>query len=152
MYLMLFEVPGLSLGTPKTEKNNKTECDSSTDKTDTKKYKKQILYQNSSGSLSKSKPRNIKTGEAAEWSKKLNETSSKTASPNTFPKKIEKQSGKSKLQQKMEEKLRGARFRYLNQKLYQSHSLEALNHFKEHPEDFQKVIYSAMCLHTYILF
>ena len=29
----------------------------------------------------------------------------------------------------------------LNQKLYQSNSRDALNHFKEHPEDFKNVIY-----------
>lgn len=138
--LMLFEVPGLTLGVPKTENMNKADCNASADKNDTKKYKKQTNSNNSSDPLSKSKPKSIKTGnEAAEWGKKLDETSSKTALSSTVTKKIEKQSGKSKLQQKMEEKLRGARFRYLNQKLYQSHSLEALNHFKEHPEDFQKV-------------
>lgn len=43
---------------------------------------------------------------------------------------------KTKLQRKMEEKLRGARFRFLNQKLYESDSRSALQHFRENPEDF----------------
>lgn len=35
-----------------------------------------------------------------------------------------------------EEKLKGARFRFLNQRLYESHSSEALAYFREHPQDF----------------
>lgn len=147
---MLFEVPGLSLGAPKTD-SKKTEM--SLSNSDSKQIQisnlntknngkiEQLIVMSSTKSKNKVKA-NLKSNEKDVMSypykdKKVapqNNVSSKTNSQ-----KIEKQSGKTKLQQKMEEKLRGARFRYLNQKLYQSDSLEALNHFKEHPEDFQKV-------------
>jgi len=39
--------------------------------------------------------------------------------------------------EKREEKLKGSRFRFLNQRLYQSRSDEALAYFKEHPEEFE---------------
>lgn len=38
---------------------------------------------------------------------------------------------------KEEQKLGGARFRYLNQRLYQSSSKEAFQYFQDHPEDFE---------------
>ena len=137
---MLFDVPGLNLGAPKTETAQKTGKKVAHDNIP-KNMTPSNSDKKSAEILHKSKPKN-KNGKdtTAEWLTKSPEVSSNSAPSKTLPpKKIEKNSSKSKLQQKMEEKLRGARFRYLNQKLYQSHSHEALNHFKEHPEDFQNV-------------
>lgn len=141
---MLFEVPGLNLGAPKTESKKKNPAEMK-DKSKLPQKGGKEDYDSGSFFSSKSKDKVAKkfTTESCSYSvesTKYNTAKKNVASTNiNFPRKIEKESGKSKLQQKMEEKLRGARFRYLNQKLYQSHSHEALNHFQDHPEDFQKV-------------
>lgn len=140
---MFFEVPGLNLGAPATEVK--------------KPDHGQAQGNNNASNRSKSKPtiskfknlftENIKSRNGPKKSSESEKIPLKQASPvskaakvsNQPPIKVEKDSGKSKLQQKMEKQLCGARFRYLNQKLYQSHSHEALSHFKEHPEDFDKV-------------
>ena len=145
---MLFEVPGLSLGAPKTESKKSVNKNTSEAKEKSKRSKNIEKDAQFFGSdyFSKSKVKAVKdTPTESSFPKRSSsaisdkfDTSNKSTVAN-FANKIKKESGKSKLQQKMEEKLRGARFRYLNQKLYQSHSHEALNHFQEHPEDFQKV-------------
>ena len=137
---MLFEVPGMTLGAPKTEEVKKQY--SKLPNTNLSKTEKKRNPQKSNSDASiKLHPKNKsnKNALAERGTKPTEVPSSKSTVHKSIPKKIEKESGKSKLQQKMEEKLRGARFRYLNQKLYQSKSHEALDHFKEHPEDFQKV-------------
>ena len=150
MQKMLFEVPGLNLGAPKTEAKNtdtgKNVVIKDKAKTPVKSEKVASPSVFPSHSKSKSKPMKDTPVETSGLVKTTVTGSQKSGSAikstaSIQPKKIEKESGKSKLQQKMEEKLRGARFRYLNQKLYQSNSRDALNHFQEHPEDFQKVIY-----------
>lgn len=150
MQKMLFEVPGLNLGAPKTEAKN---IDTSKnvaikDKTKTPVKSEKVASPSVFPSHSKSKGKPMKDTPVETSSSVKTSVTGSQKSGSTIkstapiqPKKIEKESGKSKLQQKMEEKLRGARFRYLNQKLYQSNSRDALNHFQEHPEDFQKVIY-----------
>lgn len=137
---MLFEVPGLNLGVPKTEDAKKQDSKSSNINI-IKDAKKKNLEKNISDNAAHLNPNNKSSGNALAGRSALpaEATHSKSTSYKSISKKTEKESGKSKLQQKMEEKLRGARFRYLNQKLYQSNSREALDHFKEHPEDFQKV-------------
>lgn len=138
-YCMLFEVPGLNLGAPKTE-SKKTDCKKPADTKDKLKLPQKVVKaDHSSGSLFSSKSSNPSLPSRSFVAESTKSNTAQKNSVTKFPKKIEKESGKSKLQQKMEEKLRGARFRFLNQKLYQSHSHEALNHFQDNPEDFQKV-------------
>lgn len=143
---MLFEIPGLNLGDPKTEAKkyeNKPSASSGHQKSAKKLVNNEVSenltapkYNNKSQKhVAKKGPISNKNSKAETPQIIKNSASPKVTSHN-----IEKHSGKSKLQQKMEEKLRGARFRYLNQKLYQSDSREAFNHFKEHPEDFDKVV------------
>ena len=143
MQNMLFEVPGLNLGAPKTEAKN---TDNKKPNGTKAKLPRKFDKDSSPPFSSKSKGKPVKDTPTQtsypDCSSKTGTGKPSTAIKSTAPnnlKKIEKEPGKSKLQQKMEEKLRGARFRYLNQKLYQSHSHDALSHFQEYPEDFQKV-------------
>lgn len=135
---MLFEVPGMNLGAPKTDskKIQKVQSVQSKNIDAVKKIPKLThkFENDATTSKSKGKPSKEEVKESSH-SRSVKSEPSKNAPA----KKIEKMSGKSKLQQKMEEKLRGARFRYLNQKLYESHSHDALSHFQNNPEDFQKV-------------
>lgn len=127
---MFFEVPGLDLGEPKTESQL------------TMKSPKQVAPKdrNSSlGSINNITPAPTTDHMSVRKAQKSGPKKSSIENSASSFKKIEHTPGKSKLQQKMEGKLRGARFRFLNQKLYQSHSREALDYFKEHPEDFQNV-------------
>ena len=139
---MLFEVPGLKLGEPKVEEKEKSKRNPPEHK---KKLPKQqnnfasnddlkVQKNSSTNKHSKSFP--------SEKPRKAPSASSPSpvrapTPPNSLS--IFKSEHKTKLQRKMEEKLMGARFRYLNQKLYESDSKDALLHFKENPEDFKKV-------------
>lgn len=143
---MFFEVPGMNLGAPQTEiqkpkiKAKPVSIASAT-----------IENKNNSRSRSKNSGNNESKNQSSSKKNKKDEI----ITPKMVTKPViikattkvnakdneDSRIGKSKLQRKMEEKLRGARFRYLNQKLYQSSSRDALNHFKENPEDFKNVIY-----------
>lgn len=140
---MLFEIPGMNLGAPKTDEVKKQHSklqniDLSKIAKNAKDRNPQKITPDASVKL-RPKSNSSKNAVAERGTKTTQVVPSKSLVQKSIPRKIEKESGKSKLQQKMEEKLRGARFRYLNQKLYQSKSHEALEHFTEHPEDFQKV-------------
>ena len=132
---MLFEVPGLSLGEPKSLDN----------KNDSKKFKKDLRssrdiknHERNSSHFKNDKKSNRSTVHANVAKPQSNSGMQRQVNEPIIS--ADLNNGKSKLQIKMEQKLRGARFRYLNQKLYQSHSRDALNHFKDHPEDFEKVL------------
>ena len=128
---MFFEVPGLNLGEPKTEKVSNPKSPKQIDlKLKTIKDKTDFKNSYSSDKIKMAKKKPVSYKSVA-----ITPKIDKTRGKNT-------ESGKSRLQQKMEEKLRGARFIYLNQKLYQSNSQEALVHFKDHPEDFQNVSFT----------
>lgn len=131
---MLFEVPGLNLGQPKTEDASK-------------KNKEYTAKPPKMKQTVKEKPRNQNTPAKPLPKKEYKQANTPTdqnhqpvMTPTSLPS-VFKASQKSKLQRKMEEKLMGARFRFLNQKLYESNSHDALEHFKENPEDFKNVSY-----------
>ena len=137
---MLFDVPGLNLGEPKSldkkkdsKKSKNDEILSGKDKIDARKYG--YMKKDSFKNFEKSDQPSVSLKVAKPYSKP---TQGQNGHPNIC---MGRNSGKTKLQIKMEQKLCGARFRFLNQKLYQSHSQDALNHFKENPEDFEKVFY-----------
>ena len=144
---MFFEVPGMNLGAPQTEMQKP--------KTKTKTKPVSIATAMIENKNSNFRAYNSGNNESKNQSSSKKNKKDETIAPKMISKPViikatakvnveynhDSSNGKSKLQRKMEEKLRGARFRYLNQKLYQSNSRDALNHFKEHPEDFKNVIY-----------
>ncbi len=118
---MLFEVPGLNLGEPKVDDGKSKRPNKAPKKPPTKAL-----------ATSVSSKKVQKPAKEALPLKSSSVTSSASLS-------IFKSTQKTKLQRKMEEKLMGSRFRYLNQKLYESDSKEALQLFKQNPEDFKNV-------------
>ena len=129
---MLFEVPGLKLGQPKTEDATKKNKEYTA-----KPLKmKQSVETNPKNQNAVAKPKQKKEHKQA--STRTDQNRQPVMTPTSLPS-VFKASQKSKLQKKMEEKLMGARFRFLNQKLYESNSHDALEHFKENPEDFKNV-------------
>ena len=123
---MLFEVPGLNLGAPKTEikkPDNKPKKEKgANNKIEVAKIKQK---DNATTVVDVQNSRDPSTRSNSFTSTKLKVKKSKVpASCKASVGHFEKDTGKTKLQQKMEEKLRGSRFRYLNQRLYQIHSRE----------------------------
>lgn len=141
---MFFEVPGLNLGAPAKDIKNNNNSSSQTIVNNHNTSKSNMLKSVSPvkkvGDLftENHKLKSIKNNYSNSKDMPLkNVKDAKKLKPSLI--KTGKDSGKSKLQQKMEKQLCGARFRYLNQKLYQSNSQDALQHFMENPEDFEKV-------------
>lgn len=139
---MLFEVPGWSLGAPKTEaeKQPKPKPDASLKKNSTAERVSDTPLHNKRPAKDDPALKKHPAGNAQKKQQKPSLVRVEKSRTSSAPLASSAASaGKSKLQQKMEEKLLGARFRFLNQKLYQSSSAEALKYFQDHPEDFDHV-------------
>jgi ribosomal RNA-processing protein 8 len=132
---MLFDIPEWSLGEPKT---------SSAPKIAVKAAKK--TQQKASCPEDLNPPKKTLDTKAPLASTRVEKTVKKPAAP-VMPavSRMQTPSARSssthlsavKPLNKMEEKLKGARFRFLNQRLYESDSKAALTYFKEHPDEFE---------------
>ena len=147
-YVMLFEVPGLNLGEPKVESKVKQPAPQKEKPASARSSKKEQKPKSVPvpSAIKVQKPGKQPTSSSAKVSKPVQHHKADTVA--VMPSlSIFQSSQKTKLQRKMEEKLMGSRFRYLNQKLYESDSKEALQHFKQNPEDFKNV--SILLTHRY---
>jgi ribosomal RNA-processing protein 8 len=146
---MLFEVPGLNLGEPKVEavvqkqqvhKKEKPKVQSVVHHKQ-QVHKKEMNASNIPTKKDPQPPKNYASLPAKVQKPPSAKTSKSESAPTTLSPSLSifKSDQKTKLQRKMEEKLMGSRFRYLNQKLYESDSKEALQYFKQNPDDFKNV-------------